>query len=83
MKSEIQQIKIKLNVPQEVIDYFQREQQWENEGGSVPRNQNAELEHDIEIPLKPGLCYFVMDGRFEIEDNDLLYIANIHPDQSG
>lgn len=82
MKSEIQQIKIKLDVPHDVIEYFQLEQQWENEGGAVPRNQDAELEHDIETPLKPGVCYYVMDGRFVVEDGNLLYIADLHPDNT-
>ncbi len=82
MKSEIQQIKIKLDVPKKVIEYFQLEQQWENEGGAVPRNQEAELEQDLQVPLKPGLCYYVMDGRFEVEDGYLFYIADLHRDET-
>ncbi|MCG2587332.1 hypothetical protein [Rhodohalobacter sulfatireducens] len=83
MNSEVWQIKIKLDVPQEVIEYFQLEQQWENEGGAITKNEKAEIEHDIKAPLKPGMCYYVMDGRFEIQDNNLLYVADIHPDYNG
>lgn len=83
MKSEIRQIKIKLDVPHEVMEYFRLEKEWENEGGAIPRNPEAELEHDIEAPLKPGLCYYVMDGRFEVEDGCLLYVADLHQDRSG
>lgn len=83
MKSEIQQIKIKLDVPQEVIEYFQLEQKWENEGGAIPSNQESEIEHNIQLPLKPGLCYCVMDGRLEVEDGLLIYVADLHPDVSG
>ena len=82
MKSEILQIKIKLDVPREVLEYFQLEQQWENEGGAIRPNQAAEIEHDIEAPLKPGLCYFVLDGHLEVEDNHLFYIVDLHPDNS-
>ncbi|MDZ7717663.1 MAG: hypothetical protein U5K72_02440 [Balneolaceae bacterium] len=83
MKSEIQIIKIKLDVPDSVIEYFQREQQWENEGGAIPRNEEAELEHDIQVPLKPGISYFVMDGRLDIDGDHLYYIADIHQDKQG
>lgn len=81
-KSEIQQIKIKLDVPKKVVEYFKLEQQWENEGGAVPHNRDTELENDIRVPLKPGLCFYVMDGRFEVEDGCLLYVADIHQDSS-
>ncbi|NBC66734.1 MAG: hypothetical protein GVY07_13890 [Bacteroidetes bacterium] len=83
MKSEVRQIKIRLDVPQEVIEYFQLEQKWENEGGAIPRNEKAEIEHDIKAPLKPGMCYYVMDGHFEVQDKQLLYVADIHPDYNG
>lgn len=83
MKSDIQTIKIKLDVPDKVIEYFRLEQQWENEGGAILRNQEAELEHEIEIPLKPGLTYYIQDGQFEVEDNHLYYVANIRQDSSG
>lgn len=82
MKSEIQQIKIKLDVPHKVIEYFQDEEQWENEGGAIPRNSEAEIERDIEVPLKPGRCYYVMDGRFEVEDDSLFFVADLHQDSS-
>jgi hypothetical protein len=82
MKTNVRQLKIKLEVPQDVIKYFQLKEQWENERGSISSNCRAELGNEIQAPLTPGFSYTVIDGRFMIEENDLFYIVNIKPDLS-
>lgn len=70
-------LKIKLNVPKSVVDYFRLQQVWENEGGAISALSNTSPGDDVNLPLQPGTTFKVVSGQFEVEDDTLYYIAEI------
>ena len=70
-------LKVKLDVPKSVIEYFRLQQVWENEGGAILTIPEASFDHEIHIPLNPGDSFKVVSGKLAVEDNSLYFVAEV------
>lgn len=77
MPLPVTQIKIKLPVPKPVIDYAHFQEQWENEGGSTTALPAVENIHGLKLPFQAGDCFQVLHTTTDIEDDEMIYIADI------
>lgn len=66
------QLKIELNLPDDVIQSFH---QWESEDGNLPYSNN--IPEEIDLPVRPGERFEVLDGHIIMEENKCFYMADL------
>ncbi len=64
-------IKVKLEKSDHLKEYLIELERWEDEGGSS--TDLHRITEDIELPLKPGDTFEVMDGKIVFEDDHYFY----------
>lgn len=77
MQSNTFQIKIKMDVPNSVIEYLKLQQIWENEGGALKKRDHTLQEYNLCIPLSSGNSFRVVCGYMDLEADSLYYIAKL------
>ncbi|GEM_PF-1395895 len=77
METGNQQLKFKLDITKEALQYYKLQEQWENEGGAT-FNQAVEtyLPESLHY-LKPGDCFRVLDSRIELINEEVFYIVDV------
>lgn len=68
-------IKVKLEKSGHLKMYLMELERWEDEGGSS--TDLHEILEDIELPLKPGDTFEVLDGKIVFEDDHYFYQASL------
>jgi len=77
MDSNLKQIKIKLDVPENAIAYKSLREQWENEGGATESISSNELILVDQLPFKPGDIFKVIACRENVIEGELFLLADI------
>lgn len=74
MNTRIKRIKIKLDVPESVIRYYELHSHWENEGGATPARKEP---FNLELPIQKGDLLKVVSGVTDVRDGEAFYIADV------
>jgi hypothetical protein len=77
MDERISKINIKPDVPENTIDYFRLQEQWENEGGAISIRLKEDLIPGDKIPFTPGESFKVIHATIDLIDDHFFYIVDI------
>jgi len=77
MSSTTIQVRIKLDLLDEILDYILQLEQWEGEGGLYHNIPFDKWEREDLLPLHPGDELRVLKAHVERDGNDLYYLAEL------
>jgi hypothetical protein len=73
----MKRINIKLDIPEATIAYYRLQDQWENEGGSIPVKSKEDLIPGDKLPFSPGDTFRVAACSIDLIDDAFYYIVDI------
>lgn len=77
MKTNINQLKIRLDISEDAVQYYKLQEKWENEGGATINQAVETYLPENQIQLKIGEYFRVLDSRIELIDDEVFYIVDV------
>ena len=74
MDTKTNQIKLKIDLSDKAAHYYKSIFNWENEGGAIPNTGDAPI---VDVPFHVGDRFEVLSGVLDIEDDELIFVADI------
>ncbi len=74
MSAKPERIKLKLGLSEKTTNYYKSLLKWEGEGGAT--SSDVDLSQ-IDLPISKGDEFKVLSGAIAIDDDEIVYIADI------
>ena len=77
MKTDKQQLRIRLDITEEAMRYYKLQEQWENEGGATINQAVKPNLPENQLRLKTGDHFQVLESRIELINDEIFYILEV------